>query len=754
MKLRYTSPASRWIEALPLGNGRLGAMVYGDPHSDIVQINEESLWSGWYDEEADNPETVAHLDEIRKAIFSGNYRKGEELTQKYMVCRSIGSRGSKDGAYGTYQTAGEVHISFAGDENSELTDYERTLDLFTGLSEVTYKKDGARFTGRVFTSFTDGVVIARYESDRPFDAHITYQREKAGIAYTADSITMTGKFENSLAYAMFASVTHESGEAAADENGIRMTGVTAAEIRLDVHTTYVRPDACGMPKPSQDPAIPLEKAKNAVIASALSFSEAFAASSAVIGEMMNRVSFRLDSADRSKEELTTFDRLRRMQAGESDASLLETYFSFGRYLLISSSYNCRLPANLQGIWTDEYLPPWSCDYHININIQMNYWLSEMCGLPELQDVFFDYIRFLSEHGRNTAKTQYNAGGWTAHTITNPWGFTSPGEGASWGSFMCAGAWCCQHIIARYEYSLDKDFLEKNYDILKGACEFFLDFLVTDPNTGYLVTCPSNSPENRFFADGGAYAICAGPAMDNQIIRDLFEGCAMACDILGIDAGFAALLREKLAFIAPIKVGKHGQIMEWSEDFDEPEPGHRHISHLYALHPSMQIMRSHPELKDACRVTLDRRLSSGGGHTGWSRAWITNFFARLGNGDRALENLNALLAKSTLPNLFDNHPPFQIDGNFGGCAAFCEMLIFGDGDTVTLLPALPSDKEWQSGEFRGIRVRGNLEADCRWENGRVTAFTLRSHRNEELTVTVKYNGEELHTTIAPNGIFSI
>lgn len=748
MKLSYTKPASCWVEALPMGNGRLGAMAYGDPVSDTIQINEETLWSGWFDEYADNTETVAHLAEIREAIFSGDYRKGSELTQKYMVCGSDGSRGA---AYGTYQTAGELHFTFTGAETENITNYRRGLDLLTGVSSSSWKCGAASFSGCVFVSFADGAVFVKYESNHPFDAFLTYTRENSRITYTDASIRMTGAFENSTAYAMAASVSHTGGKAVCEESGIRFQGVTSAEVRLDVRTTYVMPDENGLPKPSSDPEIPYRRAENTVRSADRPFNEALAASAEILGEMMNRVYLRLN-ADRSLETLPTDMRLERMKNGGRDTSLLETYFAFGRYLLISSSYHCTLPANLQGIWTNEYRPPWSCDYHININIQMNYWLAESCGMPELADAFFDYITFLSRHGRRTARIQYGAGGWTAHTITTPWGFTAPGEGASWGSFMCAGAWCCQHIIMRYEYSLGREFLRKNYDILRSACEFFLDFLVTDPNTGYLVTCPSNSPENSFYANGERCSICAGPTMDNEIIRDLFEGCIMAADVLGTDEEFTAVLREKLGHISPIRVGKHGQIMEWSEDFDEPEPGHRHISHLYALHPSMQIHRDHPELKDACAVTLSRRLASGGGHTGWSRAWITNFYARLGNGDRALDNLNALLAKSTLPNLFDNHPPFQIDGNFGGSAAFAEMLAFSDGRKITLLPALPTDREWQSGEFRGIRLRGNIEADCIWEKGEVKSCRILSHRDDKAVFTLECGGHTTEITIPPRGAY--
>lgn len=753
MELVYSSPAKEWVEALPLGNGRLGAMVCGDYKHEIIQLNEETLWSGRFDKTADNPDCASHLDEIRNAVFSRDYRKGQELTQKYMVCRGIGSAGgyTPDGDYGMYQTAGELHLDYALSDDA-VTGYRRMLDLDGGLSKTEYSVDGLKHTNYVFTALAkgrlEGLLGCRISADGKFTVKLSYECRDASVTYENNTITVTKSFPDSIAFAVYFSVKCD-GEVTSDDDGITLSDITQAEIFGDVRTTYVKPDREGKIKPSSDPALPLDRCKKSVAqAERIGIEDMYSESAIILSSFMNRAKVALRVNDRSPEMLTTDERILRVRRGESDAGLILLYFAFGRYLLICSSYNCVLPANLQGIWAGDYSNPWSCDYHININIQMNYWLAETCSMPELTKPFFEYLRFISEHGKRTAEIQYGMNGWVAHTITNPWGFTAPGEGASWGSFMCAGAWCCQHIMERYRFSLDKNVLRENYDIMRGSAEFFLDFLTLDPNTGYLATCPSNSPENSFFApDGGRYSICAGPTMDNEIVRELFHNTAEAADILGVDEDFAALLREKAARLSPIKVGKHGQIMEWSEDFDEPEPGHRHVSHLYALHPGCEITRNTPELMDAAKVTLKRRLSGGGGHTGWSRAWITLFYSRLGEGNACLDNLNALLGKSTLPNMFDTHPPFQIDGNFGGTAALAEMLLQSHDGRITLLPALPDNEDWKNGSFEGLSARGGITVDCEWRRGKVVKFTLKSTKDTEVTVFA--DGKEYSCRIIAN-----
>jgi len=716
--LWYRAPAANWNEALPVGNGRLAAMVFGGVRDERLQLNEDTVWAGQKLDRV-NPKAAESLPEIRRLLFAGKPADAEAIADKTII--SVPRR------MPPYQTLGDLSIHFQIE--GEPSDYRRELSLDEAIARVQFRAGGVVYTREVFATAVDHVIAIRVSADRPgsvgLTASMSRERDATGRAEGSNLAILEGQAlpaserhadepKTGVRFAGATQISAEGGRTRTDGTSVIVEGANAATLLVAAATTMRERDPLGAAKRAISAAVarPYQRMRADHVADYQRFAK--------------RAEFHLNA---TAPDLPTNERLARVKAGDVDLALEALYFQFGRYLLISSSRPGSLAANLQGKWNDSLAPSWDSKYTININTEMNYWPAETTSLSDLQEPLFDLVDNSRQDGRHVAKTMYGARGFVMHHNTDAWGHAGPIDGVRSGIWPMGGAWLSLHFWDHYDFTRDREFLRtRGYPVLKEATEFLLDYMVPDRD-GKLVTGPSISPENQYkLADGTAASLVMGPYMDTEIAHALFSRTIQASEILGVDAEFRARVQDARSKLPPLKIGKFGQLQEWREDYDERDPGHRHISHLFALHPGNQITpRGTPELARAARVTLERRLAAGGGGTGWSRAWIVNFWARLEEGNKAHENLVTLLGNSTQPNMLDSHPPFQIDGNFGATAGIVEMLLQSHAGEIVILPALPS--AWPSGFVRGLRTRGAIGIDVRWDAGKATEVRFRPEVSE-------------------------
>src|ERR1035437_4687931 len=735
----YRKPAAHWMEALPVGNGKLGAMVFGGTETERLQLNDDTLWSGPPQADWNNPDARQYLPEIRRLLLKEHdYPAANELTRKMQ------------GPYNeSYQPLGNLYLTFVNAEGTRGSDYRRELDLETGVIKISYTAGGVRFERTVFSSFPDGVLVVRLTCDKPsslsFRAHMDSLLRATSSPVAPNELVLQGKapvhvdpnyltdatnpvvYDDAPGKGMYfearVKLMTTGGRGAQDGDGLNVTGANAATLMLVTHTGYKGFGA--IPDGSQH-EISLVCQERLDAATRKPYARLLQDHMTDHGRLFGRVSLTLETTDASARP--TDQRLLTAR-DEDEPQLAALYFQFARYLLIASSRPGTQPANLQGIWNQDIRPPWSSNWTLNINAQMNYWMAESGNLGDCHTPLFNLIDHLSVTGVPTAKVYYGLDGWTAHHNTDLWAEASPvGAGTgdpTWANWPMGGAWLCQHLWEHYEFSRDDVWLRQHaYPLMKGSVLFMLGWLVPDGDR--LVTAPSVSPENHFIGPNGKpIAVSIASTMDMSIIWDLFTNCIAAATVLKEDLELRKRLEEARSHLLSFQIGKYGQLQEWSEDFTEATPGFGHVSHLFPVYPGHEITpHASPAFAKAAGVSLDRRIQNGAGHGGWPCAWYVCLWARLREAEKAHQRVSAMLKVSATPNLFNgNYNLFQIDGNFGTAAGIAEMLLQSHDGVIAFLPALP--KSWSSGTLRGFRARGAVQVDLTWTRGRAVSATLRT-----------------------------